>query len=52
MSFSITEVKYKDKEYHKYWVVIPNKLVEKLGWKKGEELEAETKGDKLIIERD
>ena len=44
--------KYKDTEYTKYWIVIPNKLVEKLGWKTGEDLEAEVKGGKLVIERD
>ena len=43
---------YKKTEYHKFWVVIPNKLVEKLGWKQGEELEAEVKKDKLVIEKD
>ena len=43
---------YKGKAYHKFWVVIPNALIEKLGWKRGDELEAETKGDKLIIEKD
>ncbi len=43
---------YKDKEYIKHWVVIPNKLVEELGWRQGEELEADVKKDKLIIERD
>ena len=43
---------YGDKDYHKHWVVIPNKLIEKLGWKEGEDLEAEIKGDKLIIEKD
>ena len=43
---------YKDKEYRKYWVIIPNKLIEKLGWKQGEELEVEITDDKLIIEKD
>ncbi len=43
---------YNGKKYEKFWVVIPNKLIEKLGWKKGQELEAEVKGDKLIIEED
>ena len=43
---------YKGKSYHKHWIVIPNKLLEKLGWKAGEELEAEIKKDKLIIEKD
>jgi len=43
---------YKNKKYTKFWVVLPNKLVEKLGWKVGEELEAETKDGKLVIEKD
>ena len=43
---------YKGKHYHKFWVVIPNKLIEKLGWKSGEDLEAEVKKDKLIIEKE
>jgi len=41
-----------DKEYAKYVLVIKPKTIEKLGWKDGEELEAEVKGKKLIIERD
>lgn len=43
---------YKEQKYEKFWIVIPNDLVKKLGWKKGEDLEAEVKGDKLIIEKD
>jgi hypothetical protein len=43
---------YKGKEYTKHWIVIPNKLVEKLKWKMGDELEAEVKDDKLVIEKD
>jgi hypothetical protein len=43
--------KYEDKEYAKYVVVIKPKIIEKLGWKDGEELDAEIKGDKLVIER-
>ena len=43
---------YKGKKYYKSWVVIPQKLIEKLGWKKGEDLEAEVKGNKLVIEKD
>lgn len=43
---------YKGKKYCKSWIVIPQKLIEKLGWKKGEELEAEVKDKKLIIEKD
>ena len=41
-----------DKEYAKWVIVVPPKLIDKLGWKAGEELEAEIKGDKLIIEED
>lgn len=44
--------KYKDRKYYKSWVVIPQKLIEQLRWKKGEELEAEVKGNKLIIAKD
>ncbi len=43
---------YKGKHYEKFWVVIPAKLIEKLGWKKGEDLEAEVEGNKLVIEKD
>ncbi len=44
--------KYGDVEYKKFWIVIPEKLLKKLGWKSGQELEVEVKGDKLIIEKD
>ena len=43
---------HKGKTYHKHWVVIPNHLVEKLGWEKGEELEAYTENGRLIIKKD
>ena len=43
---------YGDTKYEKYWIVIPYELIKKLGWKKGEDLEAEVKGDKLVIEKD
>lgn len=43
---------YKGKKYEKFWVVIPSKLIDKLGWKRGQELEAKVKGDKLVIEED
>jgi len=43
---------YKGKEYEKLWVVIPHKLIEKLGWKRGDDLEADVKDKKLIIKRD
>ncbi len=43
---------YKGKKYRKFWIVIPQKYIEKLGWKTGQDLEAETKKGKLIIEKD
>ena len=43
---------YKDKEYKKFWVIIPQKIIEKLGWKEGQDLEPKVKGNKLLIERD
>ena len=43
---------YEGKAYYKYWVIIPNKLVAALGWKKGEELDVEIKDKKLVIEKD
>jgi bifunctional DNA-binding transcriptional regulator/antitoxin component of YhaV-PrlF toxin-antitoxin module len=43
---------YKGKDYYKHWVVIPNKLIQKLGWEPGEELEAEVKNGKLVIKKD
>ena len=41
-----------DKEYPKNAIVVPPKIVGKLGWKAGEELEAKIKGDKLVIEKE
>jgi len=43
--------KYGDTEYLKFWVVIPNKLLEKLKWKTGQELEGEIREDRLIIKK-
>lgn len=43
---------YQGTKYEKFWVVIPSKVVQKLGWKAGQDLEADIKGDKLIIEKD
>lgn len=42
---------YKEKKYHKSWVVIPQKIIEKLGWKKGDDLEPNVEGKKLVIKR-
>ena len=43
---------YKGEQYEKFWIVIPSKLIKKLGWKKGQDLEGEVKGKKLIIEKE
>lgn len=42
---------YKDKEYVKFWVVIPNKIIQELGWRSGDELEAKIKKEELIIKK-
>jgi hypothetical protein len=42
---------YKGKEYEKFWMVVPSKIVKKLGWKKGQELKAEVEGKKLVVEK-
>jgi bifunctional DNA-binding transcriptional regulator/antitoxin component of YhaV-PrlF toxin-antitoxin module len=41
-----------DTEYTKFWVIIPQRIIRKLGWKSGQELEMEIKGNKLVIEKD
>ncbi len=43
---------YKGTKYEKFWVVLPSKIVQKLKWKTGQDLEAEVKGEKLVIEKD
>lgn len=43
---------YGDKEYYKYLIVVPNKVIKELGWKGGEHLEVEVKANKLMIEKD
>ena len=43
--------KYVEKDYFKYIVVIPNKIIERLGWKGGEDLDIEVKKGKVIIEK-
>lgn len=43
---------YKGKKYHKFWVVIPNKIIDQLGWKSGEELGVDIKENKLLIKND
>lgn len=43
--------KYKNNSYRKFWVIIPKKLIEKLGWKTGQELKANIKKNKLVINK-
>jgi len=43
---------YKGKNYIKFWVVIANELIKKLGWKKGELLKAEINNNKLVIQKE
>ncbi len=40
-----------DKEYVKWYVDIPTEKIKETGWKAGEELEVDIKGDKLTIKR-
>ena len=40
---------YKGKTYHKYRINIPEKLLQKLNWKTGQELKADVKGGKLVV---
>lgn len=41
--------RYKDKEYHKNVIVIPDEVVKTLRWSQGQQLEYEVKRDLLII---
>lgn len=41
---------YNGKEYKKSWIVIPNKILQELGWKGGSDLKVEIINNKLIIE--
>ena len=41
-----------DKEYKKFWIVIPQKIIKKLGFKAGDELKVDVKGGKLVIKRE
>ncbi|HOF44555.1 MAG TPA: hypothetical protein PKW70_04125 [Candidatus Pacearchaeota archaeon] len=43
---------YKGEKYEKSWIVVPQSLLKELGWKSGQELKAEIKDKKLIIEKD
>jgi len=39
------------KRYHKYVIVLPSKIIKKLGFKAGDELKADVKGGKLVVDR-
>jgi len=41
----------KDKDYHKYVVVLPEKVVKEAGFKEGDELEAEAKKGEIKLKR-
>jgi len=43
--------KYGDTEYKKFWIVISQEVLKKLGWKTGQEFKVEVKKDKLVIEK-
>ena len=44
--------KYKGTPYHKHWVVISNELIEQLKWDEGDDLKAEVKNEKLVIQKE
>jgi len=44
--------KYKDKKYVKHWIVLPNEIVEALGWKVGDVLEPSAKRGELIVKKE
>jgi len=43
---------YKGTKYEKFWIVLPSKLIKKLKWKTGIELDGDVKNDKLIIQKE
>ena len=43
---------YKGKHYKKFWIIIPSKIIDKLGWKTGQELNADLKNGKLVIDKE
>ncbi len=43
--------KYKNKEYYKYILVVPNKEIKKSGFKEGQELKIETKKGEIKIKK-
>ena len=43
---------YKGTKYEKFWIVLPSKLVKKLGWKTGTELDADINNKRLIVQKE
>ena len=43
---------YKGTKYEKFWIVLPSKMVKKLGWKTGTELDADINSKKLIVQKE
>ena len=43
---------YKGTKYEKFWIVLPSKLIKKLGWKTGTELDADVNNKKLIVQKE
>lgn len=43
---------YKGTKYEKFWIILPSKLIEKLKWKSGQELNADLKEGKLVIQKE
>ncbi len=41
--------KYKNKTYYKYSILIPNDIIEKLGWAEGQELKADAVMEKGLF---
>ena len=42
--------KYKDKTHYKYVIILPQNLINDLGWQEGQELESKIDGTNLILE--
>ncbi len=43
--------KYKDTQYHKYRIIIPESVMEQAGFKEGDELEAEASKGEVRLRR-
>jgi len=43
--------KYKNKEYHKYILVLPEKAIKKAGFREGDELKSEIKKGEIKLKK-